>query len=205
MDGFHDLGGRQGFGQVTVQGKTEPFHESWEIRISGISGKLVARHIYNMDEYRYAIERMDPRHYVGASYFERTFTAVATLCIEKGLIAHEALNAAVSEYVPISHSKKAGRVTPENLPELNIGDRVTVKSEFVPGHVRMPAYIRGKTGVVVGISPEYPFPDAAAHGLSTRKQRTFDICFRSTDLWTEGAADAEVHVGVFHAYLKKAE
>lgn len=205
MDGFHDLGGRQGFGLVTVQGKTEPFHESWEILISAISGKLVARHIYNMDEFRYAIERMDPRHYVGASYFERTFTAVATLCIEKGLIKHEALNAAVSDYVPISHGKKTGRVTPENLPELNIGDRVTVKSEFVPGHVRMPAYIRGKTGVVVGISPEYPFPDAAAHGLSTRKQRTFDICFRSADLWTDGADDAEVHVGVFHAYLKKAE
>ena len=205
MDGFHDLGGRQGFGRVTVQGKTEPFHESWEIRISGISGKLVARHIYNMDEYRYAIERMDPRHYVGASYFERTFTAVATLCIEKGLIEHEVLNAAAGDYVPISHGKKTGRVTPENLPELNIGDRVTVKSEFVPGHVRMPAYIRGKTGVVVGISPEYPFPDAAAHGLSTRKQRTFDICFRSTDLWTDGADDAEVHVGVFHTYLKKAE
>lgn len=205
MDGFHDLGGRQGFGRVAFQGKTEPFHESWEIMISAISGKLVARHIYNMDEFRYAIERMDPRHYVGASYFERTFTAVATLCIEKGLIEHEALNAAVSEYVSISHGKKAGRVTPENLPELNIGDRVTVKPEFVPGHVRMPAYIRGKTGVIVGISPEYPFPDAAAHGLSTRKQRTFDVCFRSTDLWTDGADDAEVHVGVFHSYLKKAD
>ncbi len=205
MDGFHDLGGRQGFGRVTLQGKTEPFHDPWEIRISAISGKLVARRIYNMDEYRYAIERMDPRHYVSASYFERTFTAVATLCIEKGWIKHEALNTAASEYVPISLSKKAGRVAPENLPELKLGDSVTVKTEFVPGHVRMPAYIRGKTGVVVGISPEYFFPDAAAHGLSASKQRTFDICFRSADLWTDGADDAEIHVGVFHSYLKKAE
>ena len=65
MDGFHDLGGRQGFGQITVEGKKEPFHADWEVKINAISGKLVARHIYNMDEYRYAIERMDPRHYVG--------------------------------------------------------------------------------------------------------------------------------------------
>ena len=205
MDGFHDLGGRQGFGRVTLQGKTEPFYESWEIRITAISGKLVARHVYNMDEYRYAIERMDPRHYIGASYFERTFTAVATLCIEKGLIEHEALNAAASAYVPISHGKKAGRETPENLPELKIGDRVKVKTEFVAGHVRMPAYIRGKTGIIAGISPEYPFPEAAAHGLSTSKQRTFDVCFSSTDLWSDGADDAEVHVGVFHSYLEKGE
>jgi nitrile hydratase beta subunit len=205
MDGFHDLGGRQGFGQIKVEGKTEPFHDSWEVRISAISSKLVARKVYNMDELRYAIERMDPRHYVGASYFERMLTAVATLCIEKELIAHPELNKAAGEYFQISHAKKAGRVSAENLVELKIGDRVTVKTEFVPGHVRMPAYIRGKTGVVVGISPEYPFPDAAAHGLSSGKQRTFDICFRSTDLWTDGVDDAEVHVGVFHAYLKKAE
>ena len=64
MDGFHDLGGRQGFGKVTPEGKKEAFQEAWEIRISAISGKLVSRHVYNMDEYRYAIERMDPRHYV---------------------------------------------------------------------------------------------------------------------------------------------
>ena len=50
MDGFHDLGGRQGFGQITVEGKKEPFHADWEIKINAISGKLVARHIYNMDE-----------------------------------------------------------------------------------------------------------------------------------------------------------
>jgi nitrile hydratase beta subunit len=203
MDGFHDLGGRQGFGQITVDGKKEPFHADWEVKINAISGKLVARHIYNMDEYRYAIERMDPRNYVGASYYERTLTAVATLCIEKGLITHDELNAAVGEYVPISHEKKAGRVTPNNLPELNIGDKVVVKSDFVPGHIRMPSYIRGKQGVVVGISPEYPFPDAAAHGLTSHKQRTFDVRFRSADLWSDGADDAEVHVGVFHAYLEK--
>lgn len=205
MDGFHDLGGRQGFGKVVVDGKTEPFHDEWEVRVSAISRKLVAQGIFNMDEFRYAIERMDPRHYVGASYFVRTLTAVATICIEKGLIEHEELNVAAGESVPISHAKKSGRVSSENLVDLKIGDRVTVKEEFVPGHVRMPAYIRGKTGTVVGLSPQYHFPDAAAHGLSSAKQRTFDVCFQSADLWPDGADDAEVHVGVFHAYLEKAD
>jgi nitrile hydratase len=30
--------------------------------------------IFNMDEYRYVIERMEPRHYLSASYYERPLT-----------------------------------------------------------------------------------------------------------------------------------
>ena len=33
-----------------------------------------------------------------------------------------------------------------------------MKEDFVPGHIRMPGYIRGKVGVVVSESPAYPFP-----------------------------------------------
>ena len=29
-----------------------------------------------MDEYRYAIERMEPRHYLSASYYERSLTGM---------------------------------------------------------------------------------------------------------------------------------
>jgi nitrile hydratase subunit beta len=202
MDGFHDLGGRQGFGPVVK--KDAPFSEDWEVRINAFLGGLLKRHGFNMDEYRHAIERMEPRHYVGASYFERTFTAVATLCVEKGIFTREELDAAVGVSVQLSRPSKPGRVIEDELPELALGDLVTVKSEFVPGHIRLPAYIRGKNGRVVGISPAYPLPDAAAHGLSSPRQRTFDVCFSSRDIWPNSAEDAEVHVGVFHGYLRKA-
>lgn len=202
MDGFHDLGGRQGFGPVV--NKREPFSEDWEVRVSAILAGLVKRRAFNMDEYRHAIERMEPRHYVGASYFERSFTAVATLCLEKGLFSREKLEATVGEAVLLSRPSQPGRVVEGDLPELKVGDLVTVKSEFVAGHVRLPAYVRGRTGRVVGVSPAYPFPDAAAHGLASAKQRTFDVCFKSSDLWPNSAEDAEVHVGVFHGYLRKA-
>ena len=39
----------------------------------------VKRGIFNMDEYRHAIERMEPRHYLSASYYERSLTSLATL------------------------------------------------------------------------------------------------------------------------------
>ena len=84
-----------------------------------------------------------------------------------------------------------------------IGDRVRVKNEFVPGHVRMPAYIRGKQGVVVHISPPYPFPDTAGHGMQAPMEPTCDVRFRSRDLWPDSSDDALNHVGVFQSYLEK--
>jgi nitrile hydratase subunit beta len=204
MDGIHDMGGRQGFGPVVMDDRRVPFHDEWELRAAAISSRLLRQRIYNMDEMRHAIERMDPRHYICAPYFERIFTAAATLCVEKGLISREMLDAASGGPVQLGLPAKAGRTAPEQLPELQIGDWVVVKNEFVKGHIRVPAYVRGKTGYIVGVSPAYPFPDASAHGLDVAKLRTFDVCFRSVDLWPDCCDDAEINVGLFHCYLERA-
>jgi nitrile hydratase len=155
-----------------------------------------------MDEYRHAIERMEPRHYMTASYYERTFTAVASLCVERGVFSAGELSAAAGFEVPLSRPSREGRIADAQLPEIQVGDRVRVKDNFVPGHIRMPGYIRGKEGVVVGISPAYPYPDAHGHGLQSAWQRSFDVRFSSRHLWPDGAEDAEVQVGVFHSYLQ---
>jgi nitrile hydratase len=67
----------------------------------------------------------------------------------------------------------------------------------------MPGYIRGKTGTVVGITPPYPFPDAAGHGMQASMEPTYDVRFRSRDLWPDACDDALNHVGVFQSYLEK--
>ena len=77
MDGVHDLGGRQGFGTVRYSSDAPVFHEEWEKRINTLYGYAVKLGIFNMDEYRHAIERMEPRHYMTASYYERTLTSLA--------------------------------------------------------------------------------------------------------------------------------
>lgn len=201
MDGLHDLGGRQGFGPVVRQGHTEPFHNEAVIRIAAMWVRLVRHGVYNMDEYRHAIERMEPRHYMTASYYERTFTAVASLCVERGVFSAGELSAAAGFEVPLSRPSREGRTADADLPEIRLGDRVRVKDNFVAGHIRMPGYIRGKEGVVVGVSPAFPYPDAHGHGLESAWQRSFDVRFSSRHLWPDGAEDAEVQVGVFHSYL----
>ncbi|MCE2868056.1 MAG: nitrile hydratase subunit beta [Oxalobacteraceae bacterium] len=203
MDGFHDLGGRQGFGPVVRDGHTEAFHSEAEIRIAAMWVRLIRHGIYNMDEYRHAIERMEPRHYVGASYYERTFTAVISLCVERGVFSANELSTAAGFAMPLSRPSREGRIGNTPLPEINVGDRVRVKDAFVPGHIRMPGYIRGKEGVVVNLSPAYPYPDAHGHGLESDWQRSFDVRFSARDLWPDGAEEAEVQVGVFHGYLVK--
>ena len=203
MDGVHDLGGRQGFGPVRSKGHCEPFHGEADIRIAAMWVRLVRQGIYNMDEYRHAIERMEPRHYVGASYYERTFTAVVSLCVERGVFSADELSTAAGFAVPLSRPSREGRIGGMHLPDIGVGDRVRVKDEFVTGHSRMPGYIRGKEGVVVKIFPAYPYPDAHGHGLESAWQRSFDVRFSSHDLWPDGAEEVEVQVGVFHGYLDK--
>ena len=203
MDGIHDLGGRQGFGPVRHVPDAPAFHAPWEKRVNALYGLAVRLGIFNMDEYRHAIERMEPRHYLSASYYERTLTSLATLCVEKGIVSREDLERRAGGTFPLALPAAPGRSNVAARPRLAIGDRVRVRPDHVPGHVRMPAYIRGKRGVVVGVSPVYPFPDAHAHGVPADDEPTYDVRFKSTELWPDAAEPALVHVGVFESYLER--
>ena len=201
MDGIHDLGGRQGFGRIRHTPNASPFDAEWEKRANALYGLAVRAGILNMDEYRHAIERMAPRHYLSASYYERSLTGLASLLVEKGIVSRDELERLAGGAFPLASPSAPGRSNAADAPRFRIGDRVVVRNEHVAGHVRMPAYIRGKRGVVVGESPPYPFPDAHAHGVEADDEPTYDVRFATSELWPNGADDAFVHVGVFRSYL----
>ena len=204
MDGIHDLGGKQGFGPVRHSPEARVFHADWEKRVNALYSLAVRQGVFNMDEYRHAIERMEPRHYLGAGYYERTLTSLATLCVEKGLVSRAELERRAQGSFPLSLPSAPGRGNVAARETYLPGDRVRVRSDHVAGHVRMPAYIRGKTGVVVSESPAYPFPDAHAHGLPADDEPTFDVRFSSSELWPNASDAAFIHVGVFQSYLERA-
>jgi len=201
MDGMHDLGGKQGFSALTVPKPKKQFNYDWEARTFALNGMLVGKGVYNMDEYRHAIERMDPRLYLTAAYYERVLTGIVSLCLEKGLVTAEEMRAALGDMPHVAQPSAAGRLPRSGLPPLSVGQRVRVRNDFVPGHIRMPAYIRGKCGVIVGVTVPYPFPDASAHGLGEFFEPSYDVRFQSSELWGEGCDASEVHVGVFRNYL----
>ena len=203
MDGVHDLGGRQGFGKVRFKPLATAFHAAWEVRVNALYGHAVRLGLFNMDEYRHAIERMEPAHYLAASYYERSLTGLATLCVEKGVIPRDELEGRAGGCFPLASPSAPGRTNAATREKFAVGDRVRVRMDSVPGHMRMPGYVRGKTGVVVGVSPAYPFPDAHAHGVQAQDEPTYDVRFRSEDLWPGSAEPALVHVGVFESYLER--
>lgn len=204
MDGMHDLGGKQGFGPVRYTLNAPVFHAPWELRVNSLYSLAVRAGIFNMDEYRHAIERMEPRHYLTASYYERTLTSLATLCVEKGVLSVAELERRADGRVPLASPSAPGRANVPDRERFAAGDRVRVRPDHVPGHMRLPGYIRGKCGVVVGESPAYPFPDAHAHGIEAADEPTYDVRFQAEELWPQSAEPALVHVGVFQSYLERA-
>jgi nitrile hydratase len=146
---------------------------------------------------------MEPRHYLTASYYERSLTSLATLLVEKGILTREELERRAQGLFPLAAPSAPGRTNSPARERFQPGDRVRVRDDYVPGHVRMPGYIRGKTGVVVSESPDYPFPDARAHAVEAQDEPTYDVRFRSDELWPHSADAALVHVGVFQSYLER--
>jgi hypothetical protein len=129
MDSLHDLGGKQGFGRVTYP--YPPHDETWEPVLRALSACALQNHIYNMDEFRHAIERMAPRHYMTAPYFQRHLTAVATLLVEKGLATREELEALAGGSFQLSGPIGPGR-QPAEPQSFEIGETVRVKNDMSP-------------------------------------------------------------------------
>lgn len=207
MDGIHDLGGMAGFGPVEIEPDEPVFHECWEGRVFGLNALgVVALRAYNIDEYRHAVERMDPAHYLAAPYYERMLTGVATLLVEKGVVAHADLEARAGGPFPLSRpvrSPRAGDGTSPEPSRFAVGDAVTVRGIHPSGHTRVPRYVQGKRGVVVRIAPPFPFPDTAAHGLPGREEHTYHVRFEARALWADAAGSNEaVIVDLWESYLE---
>ena len=79
------MGGRTGFGPVSVDDDGTPFHADWEARVYALSRALRRNGAFNLDEFRDAIERIPPEEYLSTSYYERWLRAIETLLGEKGL------------------------------------------------------------------------------------------------------------------------
>jgi nitrile hydratase len=91
MNGIHDLGGMHGLGPILTEENEPYFHHEWERRVFPLFASLFVGGHFNVDEFRHAIERMDPAHYLEASYYEHWLHAFETLLLEKGVITVEEL------------------------------------------------------------------------------------------------------------------
>jgi len=67
-----------------------------------------------------------------------------------------------------------------------MAETVRVKTMMPPGHVRTPAYLRGKCGVIERKLGEFANPERAAYGLKKEMQPLVRVRFSMGEIW--GAA-----------------
>ncbi|HET6499687.1 MAG TPA: hypothetical protein VFG87_02885 [Amycolatopsis sp.] len=89
MGRVNDVGGQTGFGEVTKEDDEPAFHKDWEARVFALNTALIRRGVYNLDEFRDAVERMPPSQYLSTSYYERWLFAIETLTERAADPGHE--------------------------------------------------------------------------------------------------------------------
>lgn len=87
MARINDVGGMQGFGLIDTTDDGEPFHADWEARVFGLNSTLVRQGVYNLDEFRDAVENLPPELYLRSSYYERWYHGICSLLLRKGVVA----------------------------------------------------------------------------------------------------------------------
>jgi nitrile hydratase len=210
MDGIHDLGGMQGFGPVPHKNNSltyDPvFHEDWEhLAYSLLFLAAAELKTFSVDELRHAIERMDARSYFGSPYYDRIVIGTATLLVEYGVLTKEELDKHLGAKFALAKPYfSEGRQTRAGRTPFEVGDVVQVRDEFVPGHIRMPGYVRGKQGTILHrTTVKWPFPDSIGHGKPALNESTYHVRFKVKDLWGDAADDGFVVVDLFEGYLDK--
>lgn len=209
MDGIHDLGGMSGFGPVAVERDEPVFHARWEALAFALNGLSVVKlRAYNADEYRHSIERMDPAHYLVATYYERVLTGVATLLVEKGVVTRNDIEARAGGPFPLARpvsERPTANLDAQPQARFTVGDKVVVRNVHPAGHTRAPRYVRGKHGIVLHVAPKFSLPDASAHGLMVRSEHTYHVEFAARELWSDAAGFNEtVVVDLWDSYLEQA-
>jgi nitrile hydratase subunit beta len=86
MPSTHDVGGADGFGPIVREPGEPAFHHEWEARVFALNRRLLQLGLYNLDEFRFAIERMPAEAYLATSYYEKWLEAIERLLREKGVV-----------------------------------------------------------------------------------------------------------------------
>ena len=208
MDGIHDMGAMQGFGPMTRDEAV--FHSPWERRAFAMAQTALIDG--NTDDFRHAIERLDPAQYLTLGYYGRWLASVEIRLRERGLLDSDEIDvrcgsalvrprSSPSRGLPAGRSRSGGprrHLTREAAFE--IGDRVRVRFLHPPGHTRLPGYVRGHEGLVALVHPAFVFPDTNAHGEGEDPQHVYGVRFQAAELW--GRGDHVVTVDLFEPYLE---
>lgn len=218
MDGVHDLGGMDNFGDVEREANEPVFHAPWERSVFTHVLALLAAGHYNIDEFRRTIEQIPPVQYLTSSYYEKWLTSLIALLEEKGALTREELRAGKSlgpgsTRLPALDKGKAQYITSNpvstlqdcnSAPRYKVGDEVVAKVMYPAHHTRLPRYVRGRRGKVEKNNGAFLLPDSNAHGAGATPVFNYSVRFSARELWGKDApAKDSLFIDLFESYLEE--
>ena len=97
---------------------------------------------------------------------------------------------------------------PAIAPRFAVGERVRVRNQHPPGHVRTPHYCRGHVGVIERLCGAFPNPEELAYNRNgLPAQPLYRVRFASSELWADytGGANDVVEIELYQHWLERAE
>ena len=218
MNGAHDLGGMMGFGPVRPEPGEPIFHAEWEARALALTLACGTLGEWSIDASRHARESLPPAFYLSASYYEIWIAALIRLLEQRGMVGREEMTAgrALTPAKPTRKPPPAAGDIPAILarggpcdrpvpdaPLFSVGDHVHTRNLHPAGHIRLPRYARGKSGVVERVQGGFVLPDSNAHGGGENPEWVYCVTFTGAELWGEQADPGlSVSLDCWESYLE---
>ena len=96
-----------------------------------------------------------------------------------------------------------GRTVNSAVGRFKPGDRVKVKFEDRPGHLRTPWYIRGKTGCIERVYGDFLNPELLAFGRDGLPKKTlYLVRFKPSEVWGKGSDTDKLLVDIYEHWLE---
>jgi nitrile hydratase beta subunit len=218
MNGAHDMGGMQGFGQVQPEPNEPVFHDAWEKRAFALTLAMAMPGGWNIDMSRFARENRDPAEYLSMSYYQLWFAALETMLKERDLVSDDEIvvGHTLNEPLPGKRVLSPGDVLKvlhrggpterdtNTRAAFKAGDKVRAKNINPPTHTRLPRYVRGHAGVIDRVIGFHVFPDSNANGAGENPQWLYTVRFDGPELWGAGSdPTVKVSVDTWESYLEK--
>ncbi len=88
-----------------------------------------------------------------------------------------------------------------------MAERVRVSTRMPIGHVRTPAYLRGKTGVIERTLGPFPDPERLAYGQEAQKFPLRRVRFTMAEVWGDQAEtpDDTLDAEIYEHWLERVE
>jgi len=193
-----DLGGLPDLGAVQPEPEGELWHAAWEPRALALTVAMGATGAWNIDQSRSARETLPD--YRRRSYYQVWIGGLQKLLSERDLVSLDELAAGQVRHpgptlprklaaadVAGAMARGAPTARPATGPaRFAPGDRVITTARSPAHHSRIPAYARGKIGVVRQQHGCHVFAESNAKGLGEQPQWLYTVEFDGRTLWGDG-------------------